>query len=63
MNGGAKTTITVSRVVKDRFLAFVGAPKRYPSADEALVALLNCFERREKKKTTKEDQDHGAEPS
>jgi len=63
MEGEGRTTIGVSREVKARFLRFIGLPKRYPSADEALVALLNCFERREKKKATTEDQDHGAEPS
>jgi len=46
---GERTTITVSRSVKDRFLEFVGAPKRYVNADEALVALLDSFEGKEKR--------------
>lgn len=44
MEGNGRTTITVSRKVKNRFLKFIGAPKRYSSADEALVALLDRFD-------------------
>jgi hypothetical protein len=39
-----RTTITVSRAVKDRFLGFIGAPKKFSSADEALIALLDQYE-------------------
>jgi len=41
MEGSGRTTITVSKETKDRFLKFVGAPKRFPGADEAMQALLD----------------------
>jgi len=45
-----RTTITVSRSIKDRFLEFVGAPKRFENADVALTTLLDNFESKDKKK-------------
>lgn len=47
MGGVRRTTITVSRVIKDRFLGYVGAPKRFSSADEALAALLDLADGKE----------------
>ncbi len=42
--GRTTTTITVSSAVKDRFLEFVGAPKRFKNADLAMIALLDNYE-------------------
>ena len=44
-----RTTITMTQATKDRFLEFVGAPKKYESADKALSVLLDAFEARDKK--------------
>ena len=44
-----QTTITVSRSIKNRFLEFVGAPKRFDNADEAMTALLDSYETKDKK--------------
>ena len=53
MEGSGRTTITVSRETKDRFLEFIGAPKRFPGADEAMTALLDKFE-------SEDGKEHGA---
>ena len=45
--GRTLTTITVSRAIKDRFLDFVGAPKRFRNADQAMTALLDNFENKD----------------
>jgi hypothetical protein len=50
-----RTTITVSRSIKDRFLEFVGAPKRFGNADEALTTLLDNFEANDKRAKGKEE--------
>jgi hypothetical protein len=50
-----RTTITVSRSIKDRFLEFVGAPKRYDNADEALTTLLDNFESKDKRGKLQEE--------
>lgn len=42
-----RTTISVSQATKDRFLEFIGAPKRYESADKALSVLLDAFKAKE----------------
>lgn len=47
MEGEGRTTITVSRTIKDRFLEFIGAPKKYKSADHALSALLDNYENKD----------------
>jgi hypothetical protein len=44
MEGSERTTITVSRKTKDRFLRFIGAPKRFQGADAAMKALLDRYE-------------------
>lgn len=45
MNGEEmdQTTITVSRAVKTRFLKFIGIPKKFSNADDALTALLDNY--------------------
>lgn len=44
-NGGKRTTITVARSVKNRFLRkIIGAPKKFKSADEAMTALMDKYE-------------------
>jgi hypothetical protein len=50
-----RTTITVSRSIKDRFLEFVGAPKRFENADEALTTLLDNFDANDKRAKGKEE--------
>ena len=49
MNGEeeGQTTITVSRATKDRFLARIGAPKRFKNQDQLLVAMMDCFDKME----------------
>ena len=59
MEGEGRTTITVSRKVKNRFLKFIGAPKKYTSADEALVALLDRFDGKGEQSILEETK-HGA---
>ena len=65
MTVGGRTSIGCSKAVKAQFLReIIGNPKRFPNADEALLALMDCFERMgEADKAIPEDQDHGAEPS
>ena len=53
MEGSGRTTITVSRETKDRFLEFIGAPKRFPGADEAMRALLDQYK-------SEDGKEHGA---
>jgi hypothetical protein len=48
--GRTTTTITVSRAIKDRFLDFVGAPKRFKNADLAMTALLDNYENKDRGK-------------
>jgi hypothetical protein len=55
-----RTTITVSRSIKDRFLEFVGAPKRFENADEALTTLLDNFDANDKRAKGKEEIVDGA---
>jgi len=50
-----RTTITVSRSIRDRFLEFVGAPKRFENADEALTTLLDNFDANDKRAKGKEE--------
>jgi len=50
-----RTTITVSRSIKDRFLEFVGAPKRFENAGEALTTLLDNFDANDKRAKGKEE--------
>jgi len=55
MEREARTTITVSRSIKDRFLEFVGAPKRFENADEALTALLDNYDGKDKRAKVQEE--------
>ena len=45
--GQRLTTITVSRAIKARFLEFIGAPKKFKNADQAMTALLDNFENKD----------------
>ena len=64
MKVGGRTSIGCSKAVKAQFLReIIGNPKRFPNADEALLALMECFGRMgEADKAILEDQEHGAEP-
>jgi predicted metal-dependent hydrolase len=55
MEREGRTTITVSRSIKDRFLEFVGAPKRFGNADEALTTLLDSYETKDKRGKLQEE--------
>lgn len=63
MGGSDRTTITVSRKVKNRFLRFVGAPKKYDSADEALVALMDKWDGKGEVRSASEGRSDGVKSS
>ena len=52
MEGGKRATIMVSRETKTRFLKFIGIPKRFENADEALRVLLD-------KSKSEDGKEHG----
>ncbi len=61
--GRTTTTITVSSAVKDRFLEFVGAPKRFKNADLAMTALLDNYENKDSRGKLEEKVNGGVHSS